>query len=220
MIYPPRLDVHGNSGAMPARGVYSMTPLACLLLAAACGSDVSGGSDNPKPDQARTGTAPSSETAGNLAPSSTTSTTGSPDAPARPTSIADASAGGPPTTPAPSVNESCGALAADACAACLCEVCRQVLDACAGTPGCPEILACVQESACSGSDCFCGDASLPACVAGRANGPCKEAVLAAPAGRQPTLTNPSGGPASDAALGVAQCAEDDVRCREACGFAD
>jgi len=113
------------------------------------------------------------------------------------------------------VEDTCAALD-DVCAACLCSECGDELEVCAGTPGCPEILACVRENGCSGDDCYCGTASLPACLAGAGNGPCKNILLAAPGGREPTFDNPSGGPASDAALSIADCAEEDDQCTNAC----
>ena len=79
-----------------------------------------------------------------------------------------------------------------------------------------DILACVRDNGCSGTDCFCGDAALPSCFSGGGNGPCKNVVLAAPGGREPTLDNPSGGPASDAALEVGECADDDDGCADVC----
>lgn len=188
-----------------------LCPLAGLLLATACGSDANNGSGDPKSDPAGTAAGPSTATAGNFAQMPNEGS---------PASSAETRDSGPTTMPAPTVGGGCAALAGDACAACLCERCRDELDSCAGTEGCLEILTCVRESACAGSACYCGDASLPACVGGQANGACKQAVLAAPGGREPTLTNPSGGPASDAALAVAQCAQADVRCREACAFSN
>jgi hypothetical protein len=93
------------------------------------------------------------------------------------------------------------------CAAYVCQSCERPLDDCGNTAGCPEILQCVSDSGCIGLDCFCGDTPLPACVAGQGSGPCRDAILSAPGGRVPDLVNPSGGPASDAALAVGQCAD-------------
>ncbi len=125
------------------------------------------------------------------------------------------------TTPASVDGANVGAACAelgtsDACGACVCSECGTELDTCANTPGCPEILACVRENGCSGTDCFCGDAALPRCFNGGGDGPCKDVVLAAPGGREPTLADPSGGPASDAALEVGECADDDDRCADVC----
>jgi len=123
----------------------------------------------------------------------------------------------PAAVDADNVSAACAQLGTnDACGACVCEECGSELDACANTPGCPEILACVRENGCSGTDCFCGDASLPRCFAGDSDGPCKAVVLAAPGGKEPTINDPSGGPASDAALAVGECAEDDDRCSDVC----
>jgi hypothetical protein len=129
------------------------------------------------------------------------------------------------TTPASidssAVGDACAALSgSDECATCVCSECASELDACAGTPGCAEILACVRENDCSGSDCYCGDVRLTECFRGEANGPCKDVVLAAPGGREPTVANPSGGPASDAALDVADCADSDNRCADVCNIGD
>jgi hypothetical protein len=117
--------------------------------------------------------------------------------------------------------DACSALGdGDACGSCVCAECRSELDACLGVPGCAEILACVRESGCSGRECYCGDASLTECVRGDANGPCQEAVLAAPGGKAPSITDPSGGPASDAALNVSDCADQDDTCEDVCALGD
>jgi hypothetical protein len=196
---------------------------AAVLALIACGSAESSAPGDPGPDPTAMGGSSSSGTGGGqsaaqgggaAAPESTV--------PANQSSETGAGAAGAAGTSAmtePSVGDACTALVDDACAACLCESCRTVLDTCAATSGCPEILACVRDSACSGNECFCGDALLPACLSGQGNGPCKQAVLDAPLGRQPTLADASGGPASDAALGVAECAEENDRCAQACGFA-
>lgn len=125
------------------------------------------------------------------------------------------------TTPASVDGANVGAACAelgtsDACGACVCSQCGSELDTCASTPGCAAILACVRENGCSGTDCYCGDASLARCFNGGGDGPCKDAVLAAPGGREPTLEDPSGGPASDAALDVGECADDDDSCADVC----
>ena len=117
--------------------------------------------------------------------------------------------------------DACSALGeGDACGTCVCTECRSELDTCLGVPGCAEILACVRESGCSGRECYCGDASLTECVRGEANGPCQEAVLAAPGGKAPSITDPSGGPASDAALNVSDCADQDDTCEDVCALGD
>jgi hypothetical protein len=123
----------------------------------------------------------------------------------------------PASTDAVSVGDVCEALGSDdGCAACVCGACASELDDCAGTPGCAEILACVRDNGCSGTDCYCGDVGIAECFRGGGNGPCKAAVLAAPGGKEPTIASPSGGPASDAALQVADCADQDDTCGEVC----
>lgn len=124
-------------------------------------------------------------------------------------------ASGAPTTD--EVQNACFAVAGDGpCENCVCEACVVQLDECAATSGCPEILACVLDSGCTGLDCYCGDDTLPACLGGQGNGPCRSAVLDAPGGRQPDALNPSGGPASDAALAVSACSTDVNTCGDVC----
>jgi hypothetical protein len=132
---------------------------------------------------------------------------------------------GEDTTPASSegsaFSDACAVQSgSDACATCVCNECASELADCSGTPGCAEILACVRENGCSGSDCYCGDARLTECFRGEGNGPCRDVVLAAPGGREPTVSDPSGGPASDAALEVADCADADNRCADVCDLGD
>jgi hypothetical protein len=123
----------------------------------------------------------------------------------------------PASTTATLVGDVCAALGSDdACGNCVCGACANELEVCAATPGCAEILTCVRESGCTGNECYCGDTRLTQCAAGGGNGPCKAAVLAAPGGKEPTLLNPSGGPASDAALAIANCAEEDNSCADVC----
>lgn len=140
------------------------------------------------------------------------------EAPA-PVTRANEGGAGPVSVEAPPVEDtvadSCAA-PADTCTACLCSECAGELGVCATTPGCLEILACVRDSGCSGQDCYCGTAILPACFGGAGNGPCKAVLLAAPGGREPTFDNPSGGPASDAALSIADCAEEGDQCTSEC----
>ncbi len=122
---------------------------------------------------------------------------------------------GDPT--AEEVQNACFAVAGDGpCENCVCESCVEELEECAATAGCPEILECVLESGCTGLDCYCGDESLPLCAAGQGNGPCRDAVLSAPGGRRPDILNPSGGPASDAALAVSDCSADVSTCGDVC----
>jgi hypothetical protein len=116
---------------------------------------------------------------------------------------------------------SCEATGANtACINCVCEKCATPLAECSRVPGCPAILDCVAASGCSGNDCYCGDTSLAACLAGRANGPCKAVILAAPEAREPDSRDPSGGPASDAANRVGDCANDSDTCRAECRLDD
>ncbi|MEO8179837.1 MAG: hypothetical protein ABI895_13475 [Deltaproteobacteria bacterium] len=104
----------------------------------------------------------------------------------------------------------------DACGACLCDACRDELVTCGALPGCAEILACARANDCFGIDCYCGSANLITCAtSGRGNGLCVDATLAAAGSHPPTLVNPSAGPASDAALAVANCTAN--ACGAACG---
>jgi hypothetical protein len=136
-----------------------------------------------------------------------------------PAPITAPGAGGttPASADAASVADVCEALGSDDdCAACVCGACASELQDCAGTPGCAEILGCVRDNGCDGSDCYCGDVRLTECLRGEGNGPCKAAVLAAPGGKELTIADPSGGPASDAALSVGTCADRDVSCGDVC----
>jgi hypothetical protein len=192
-------EVQGGNGAEPGSSAGSTT-------ASSAGSS-SNPASNPGPSQ---GSAPSNggQASSPLAPS---------PAPSNPSPSAGEGGSRPASIDATGISAACGELDTnDACGACVCSECGDTLDACAATPGCPEILACVRENACSGTDCFCGDATLTRCFAGEGDGPCKDAVLAAPGGREPTLSDPSGGPASDAALAVGECAEDDDGCADVC----
>lgn len=115
-----------------------------------------------------------------------------------------------------SFEQSCVASATDACNRCLCSGCTQPLEQCANTQGCPEILACTRQSGCTGAACYCGDFDAVTCLGGQSNGPCKAVILEAPDSRVPSLVNRSAGPASDAALAIATCAEEGQPCAEAC----
>jgi hypothetical protein len=77
--------------------------------------------------------------------------------------------------------------------------CGTTFDSCGATPGCNEILTCAARNACSGADCYClgADCSMP--------GPCRTVIETAPGARAPDASNPSLGPASDAARAVGQC---------------
>ena len=101
-----------------------------------------------------------------------------------------------------------------------CTRCAEELETCSTVEGCVEILACVRTSGCSGRDCYCGEASLTECLAGQAQGPCVEVVLRAPGASPPTLQSRSAGPASDAALQVADCAQARNACRDVCEAGD
>jgi len=114
--------------------------------------------------------------------------------------------------PAPSCNGG-----NDACGACLCGACRDELAGCGALPGCTEILACARTNACFGIDCYCGSVNVITCAtSGLGNGLCLDATLAAPGSHPPTLVNPSAGPASDAALAVANCTAS--ACGAPCGI--
>jgi hypothetical protein len=201
----------------------SSSLVALLALAAvACGDSEVGGGSDPAPSG---GSASMPNPSSNPAPSQgqAGSNGGQPSAspPSSSPNPASPASNESNTTPASvdgaNVGTACAELGtSDACGACVCTECGSELDTCANTPGCAEILACVRENACSGSDCYCGDASLARCFNGGGDGPCKDAVLAAPGGREPTLEDPSGGPASDAALEVGDCADDDDRCADVC----
>lgn len=198
-----------------------------LASAVAC-AGASGEDSSPAPPPAPAASGAVASGAGGGSPSRPEQSS-SPDAPASPVS-AESSPASPntpidpsSTDPAPVAQgsgvDACSVLGdADACGACVCSECRSELDACLAVPGCAEILACVRESGCTGRDCYCGDASLTECVRGEANGPCQEAVLAAPGGRAPSVTDPSGGPASDAALSVSDCADEGDTCQDVCSL--
>jgi len=77
--------------------------------------------------------------------------------------------------------------------------CGTPFDTCGATPGCNEILACAARNACSGADCYCLGADCST------DGPCRTVIESAPGARAPDASNPSLGPASDAARAVGQC---------------
>jgi hypothetical protein len=110
----------------------------------------------------------------------------------------------------------CVACADSACALCLCNECTMQAELCEKTAGCVEIAACGLETGCVGAACFCGTADPLRCLAGEANGPCKDVIVGAPLGRVPTLNNPSAGPASDAAVALSACAEPSGTCAAEC----
>jgi hypothetical protein len=96
--------------------------------------------------------------------------------------------------------------AGDACADCLCDECEQPLAACSDTPGCLEIIACSRNSGCFGFECYCGSVDPVICATtDLADGPCIGIMLAAPGAHPPSVMEPNAGPASAAALAVANC---------------
>jgi hypothetical protein len=100
----------------------------------------------------------------------------------------------------------CLACATNDCGRCLCTGCEQDLKTCQGTPGCEEIAQCVIDQGCTGIDCYCGTFALVQCLGGQSDGPCKDVILNAPGGHEPSLSSISAGPAADAALQVGSCA--------------
>lgn len=122
--------------------------------------------------------------------------------------------------PSLTFEENCLVCAETDCERCLCMNCAQPLQTCAETSGCPEIAACIQASQCAGIDCYCGTFDALACAAGQSDGPCKSAILAAPGGREPSLTAPSAGPASDAAIAISACIEPGASCADSCSAPD
>jgi hypothetical protein len=194
--------------------------LALTAAALACGSAGEEPTANaPTPGPTPTMSAPETSTP---APTGAAGATGDTPAATETTSPVSRDPAAPdPSEATDAVNDGCTALGStDACAACICERCGSELQTCVETDGCPEILVCVRESACSGRSCFCGDASLTECLRGEANGPCRDVILAAPGGRTPSAQDPSAGPASDAALRVGECADDDDECSELCAIED
>lgn len=79
------------------------------------------------------------------------------------------------------------------------EACGATFDRCEMTAGCNEILTCAARNACSGASCYCLDAACSM------DGPCRSAIDSAPGARVPDASNPSLGPASDAARAVGDC---------------
>jgi hypothetical protein len=77
--------------------------------------------------------------------------------------------------------------------------CGATFDRCGMTSGCNEILACAASNACSGADCYCLDDTCTM------DGPCRSVIDSAPGARVPDASNPSLGPASDAARAVGDC---------------
>ena len=105
----------------------------------------------------------------------------------------------------------------DTCLQCVCTHCTSEVRRCSDTPGCFDISACVQNSGCTGIDCYCGQSDAVTCALGQAAGPCRDAMVRAPSGRIPTIANPSAGPASDAAVAISTCLDNDAtECKAAC----
>jgi len=78
-------------------------------------------------------------------------------------------------------------------------------------------MACARSNDCFGFDCYCGSMDPITCATnGPGNGPCVDVTLAAPRSRVATLLNPSAGPASDAALALANCSAQSNGCTVAC----
>jgi hypothetical protein len=119
----------------------------------------------------------------------------------------NAGAGGAPPGAAGAANPGqalCNA--GDACSDCLCDECEEPLADCTGTPGCLEIIACSRNSGCFGFECYCGSVDPVICATtDLADGPCIGIMLAAPGAHPPSVSEPNAGPASAAALGVANC---------------
>jgi len=100
----------------------------------------------------------------------------------------------------------CLACADNTCGRCLCSGCQQELETCQNTPGCQDIAQCVIDAGCTDIDCYCGTHALVECLQGQSDGPCKDVILSAPGGHEPSLADVSAGPAATAALAVGSCA--------------
>ncbi len=196
--------------------------LPSLLLLYGCGAGATG-------DETR---APAAETAGvgqdaeatptPTAPVNEAGTGGGGEVPPASGGSSSASGGAtmsvepPASAGAPSFQQACAQAAQTECERCLCDKCSPELERCDGASGCAEILACVRDTKCVGAECYCGTYAPTSCLAGKSNGPCKATFLAAPGSREPTFTNPSAGPASDAALAINDCVSADDNCTAAC----
>lgn len=112
--------------------------------------------------------------------------------------------------------ERCVACATDACGTCLCNDCTSKLETCQNTPGCQDIANCVIAAGCNSEACFCGTFGLMECLNGQSNGPCKDVILNARGGHEPTISDVSAGPASDAATAVGLCAISGGPCATQC----
>jgi hypothetical protein len=105
---------------------------------------------------------------------------------------------------------------ADACTSCLCNHCPTDVETCESTPGCQAIANCVATSRCEGVACYCGTVGTLSCAAGTASGPCRDVILGAPGGHEPTLAEQSAGPAADAAIAVVTCGAKSGVCTASC----
>jgi hypothetical protein len=79
------------------------------------------------------------------------------------------------------------------------QACGSAFDGCSATPGCNEILACAARAACAGAACYCADARC------ETDGPCRAVIEGAPGARTPDASDPSLGPAAEAASLVGAC---------------
>lgn len=182
-----------------------------------CGSEPNDSASSPAPAPAATPTSSSARDPepGSTSPSRTSAADAAGVGSATDSSDAGSSVGAAPVRGAS--DATCNSLGQiDACGSCACQQCPDALERCANTPGCADILTCVAAAGCTGRDCYCGNASALRCAAGEGDGPCKEVVLAAPGGREPTLEGPSAGPASDAAESLGECLQANDACAQLC----
>jgi hypothetical protein len=203
-------------GVLSCNSVLGIGEASLECDSAPCATDIASAAGSPAGgvdtrDAGATGgvsTAGNTETPLDLPVSSSTPASPASSAPAASAGGGGASSGLAPDSGAP-VRAAPPALCSsgdDACGTCLCDACEDEVARCAATPGCFEIVACARLNACVGFACFCGSIDVIACAtSGAANGPCLAPTLAAPGSRLPTLANPSAGPASDAALALANC---------------
>jgi hypothetical protein len=134
---------------------------------------------------------------------------GSSDDGDRPQTASGGAPSAPPSTSAPPAQPAAPAIPPEAVMAVtdaimmvtdqLQAACGEAFDTCSTTPGCNEILACAARNACTGSACYCADASC------QTPGPCRSVIEGAPGARVPDAADDSLGPAADAASGVGEC---------------
>jgi hypothetical protein len=218
-----------TSNPIPALAAFPMWRLVTVagLALAGCGSGddekptqtgstVAGTSNDPEP---RAAGAEAEDDATSLNDSSAEEASSGASA-AEDTSSEDTMPDGPvepAVDPTPAMDRSGSADADAACESCVSDKCSAPLADCEATSGCDEILTCVLDTGCAGIACYCGTAPLvPDCLAGAGDGACKAVALAQEGGREPTIDNPSGGPASDTAFALAQCASDPNTCADVC----